>query len=154
MNVRFGRSFSFLNGWFVGSMLIFQGVVGLRGLHLVNPILMKYFFVMASMISYEDVWYRWMRKSDIINRMLAHHDIWPSLTMKMSRESPRIQPSPQVIVWMLENQPSTIVHWQLGRGLRAIDHTTYIFSQLGMRERGWLRRRTRGSSQVINGNQM
>ena len=25
---RFGRSFSFLNGWFVGSMLIFQGVPG------------------------------------------------------------------------------------------------------------------------------
>ena len=24
----FGRSFSFLNGWFVGSMLIFQGVTG------------------------------------------------------------------------------------------------------------------------------
>ena len=30
---RFGRSFSFLNGWFVGSMLIFQGVFILASFH-------------------------------------------------------------------------------------------------------------------------
>ena len=123
-----------------------------RDLHLVNPILM-FFFVRAK---YDKLW----RCMISLNEKVRHHQqdafvpwhltIFDHENVTRKSQNPAVATGHRVDVGESALHDRPLVTWPLFRSSRP----HHIFSQLGMRERGWLRRRTLGSNQVINGNQM